>query len=57
MPSHAKRVQHYADPVPLFQRYHVEDQLNAMYQPIVQLKSGGYIVINPTEALVSIDIN
>jgi ribonuclease E len=50
-------VQHYADPVPLFQRYHVEDQLNAMYQPIVQLKSGGYIVINPTEALVSIDIN
>ena len=57
MPSHAKRVQHYADPVPLFQRYHVEDQLNAMYQPVVQLKSGGYIVINPTEALVSIDIN
>ena len=57
MPSHAKKVQHYADPVPLFQRYHVEDQLNAMYQPIVQLKSGGYIVINPTEALVSIDIN
>ncbi len=57
MPSHAKRVQHYADPVPLFQRYGVEDQLNAMYQPIVQLKSGGYIVINPTEALVSIDIN
>jgi ribonuclease E len=57
MPSHAKRVQQYADTVPLFQRYHVEDQLNAMYQPIVQLKSGGYIVINPTEALVSIDIN
>ncbi len=57
MPSHAKRVQQYADPVPLFQRHHVEDQLNAMYQPIVQLKSGGYIVINPTEALVSIDIN
>jgi ribonuclease E len=57
MPSHAKRVQHYADPVPLFQRYGVEDQLNAMYQPVVQLKSGGYIVINPTEALVSIDIN
>jgi ribonuclease E len=57
MPSHAKRVQQYVDPVALFQRYHVEDQLNAMYQPIVQLKSGGYIVINPTEALVSIDIN
>jgi len=57
MPSHAKRVQQYADSVPLFQRYNVEDQLSAMYQPIVQLKSGGYIVINPTEALVSIDIN
>jgi ribonuclease E len=50
-------VQHYADPVSLFQRYGVEDQLNAMYNPVVQLKSGGYIVINPTEALVSIDIN
>ncbi len=57
MPSHARRVQPYSDVVPLFQRYHVEDQLNAMYQPIVQLKSGGYLVINPTEALVSIDIN
>ena len=57
MPSHAKRVQQYADAVPLYQRYGVEDQLNAMYHPIVQLKSGGYIVINPTEALVSIDIN
>ena len=57
MPSHAKRVQSYADSVSLYQRYHVEDQLNAMYQPVVQLKSGGYLVINPTEALVSIDIN
>jgi ribonuclease E len=57
MPSHAKRVQHYADTTPLFQRYQVEDQLGAMYHPLVQLKSGGYLVINPTEALVSIDIN
>lgn len=57
MPSHARRVQHYSDPVPLFQRAHVEDQLAAMYHPVVQLKSGGYLVINPTEALVSIDIN
>lgn len=57
MPSHAKRVKPYADTVPLYQRYSVEDQLNAMYQPVVQLKSGGYLVINPTEALVSIDIN
>ncbi|MFW2831193.1 Rne/Rng family ribonuclease [Sphingomonas sp. ID0503] len=57
MPSHARRIQHYADVVPLFQRFGVEDQLSAMYQPLVQLKSGGYLVINPTEALVSIDIN
>jgi ribonuclease E len=57
MPSHAKRVVQYSDPVPLFQRYGAEDQLSAMYDPMVQLKSGGYLVINPTEALVSIDIN
>ncbi|HMJ93706.1 MAG TPA: Rne/Rng family ribonuclease, partial [Allosphingosinicella sp.] len=57
MPSHVRRVKHYVDPVPLFQRHGVEDQLGGMYQPIVQLKSGGYLVINPTEALVSIDIN
>ena len=57
MPSHAKRVKQYVDPVPMFQRYGAEDQLTAMYDPVVQLKSGGYIVINPTEALVSIDIN
>nr|WP_184055921.1 ribonuclease E/G [Sphingomonas aerophila] len=57
MPSHAKKVLHYSDPIPLFQRSHVEDQLAAMYNPVVQLKSGGYLVINPTEALVSIDIN
>ncbi|WP_174275147.1 Rne/Rng family ribonuclease, partial [Sphingomonas bacterium] len=57
MPSHARKIAPYADAVPLFQRYGVEDQLAAMYQPVVQLKSGGYLVINPTEALVSIDIN
>ncbi|WP_179102080.1 ribonuclease E/G, partial [Sphingopyxis sp. KK2] len=57
MPSHAKRVQQYADPVSLYQRYGVEDQLAGMLNPVVQLKSGGYLVINPTEALVSIDIN
>jgi ribonuclease E len=57
MPSHVRRVQQHIDTTPLFQRYGVEDQLSAMYQPIVQLKSGGYLVINPTEALVSIDIN
>ncbi|WP_246524768.1 Rne/Rng family ribonuclease [Sphingobium phenoxybenzoativorans] len=57
MPSHARRVKQYADAVSLFQRFGVEDQLAAMYHPVVQLKSGGYLVINPTEALVSIDIN
>ncbi len=57
MPSHVKRVIAYGDATPVFQRYGVEDQLSAMYQPVVQLKSGGYLVINPTEALVSIDIN
>lgn len=57
MPSHARRVKQYADAVSLFQRAGVEDQLAAMYNPVVQLKSGGYLVINPTEALVSIDIN
>ncbi|HEX8442243.1 MAG TPA: Rne/Rng family ribonuclease [Allosphingosinicella sp.] len=56
MPSHVRRVKGYSDPVPLFQRFGVEDQLAGMYQPLVQLKSGGYLVINPTEALVSIDI-
>jgi len=57
MPSHVRRVQQHSEATPLFQRYGVEDQLSAMYQPLVQLKSGGYLVINPTEALVSIDIN
>ncbi|UYY57717.1 Rne/Rng family ribonuclease [Sphingomonas sp. S2-65] len=57
MPSHARKVKQYAHAVPLFQRAGVEDQLSAMYHPVVQLKSGGYLVINPTEALVSIDIN
>ncbi len=57
MPSHARRVKQYADPVSLYQRHGVEDQLAGMLNPVVQLKSGGYLVINPTEALVSIDIN
>ena len=58
MPSHAKRIHHYRDPTtPLFQRYQVETQIDAIHSPVVQLRSGGYIVINPTEALVSIDVN
>ncbi|MEK9645411.1 MAG: Rne/Rng family ribonuclease [Alphaproteobacteria bacterium] len=58
MPSHAKRVQPYRDEqIPLYQRFQIEQQLDAMHNPEVQLKSGGYIVINPTEALVAIDVN
>ncbi len=57
MPSHAKNVQPYKDRQPLFQKFQVEQQLDSMFNPTVTLKSGGYIVINPTEALVSIDVN
>ncbi|GEO13631.1 ribonuclease E [Microvirga aerophila] len=57
MPSHAKIVQPYRDPQPLFAKYGVEAQLDAMFSSHVTLKSGGYLVINPTEALVSIDVN
>jgi ribonuclease E len=57
MPSHAKNVKHYADPLPLFSRFQVESYLSAMFNPTVQLKSGGYIVIDVTEALVAIDVN
>jgi len=57
MPSHAKNVQQYKDKLPLFQKFGVEQQLDSMFNPTVTLKSGGYIVINPTEALVSIDVN
>jgi len=57
MPSHAKVVQPYRDPQPLFARYGVEQQLDKIMQPQVTLKSGGYIIINQTEALVSIDVN
>ncbi|MGV6874910.1 Rne/Rng family ribonuclease [Pseudochelatococcus sp. B33] len=57
MPSHAKVVQPYKDVQPLFARHGVEAQLDAMFSSQVTLKSGGYIVINPTEALVSIDVN
>jgi ribonuclease E len=57
-PSHAKRVQQYKDPtMPLFTRYQIESQLDAIHNPVVQLRSGGYIVINQTEALVAIDVN
>ena len=57
MPSHAKNVQPYKEPAPIFLRYGVEAQLDGMYQPSVRLKSGGYLVIHQTEALVAIDVN
>ena len=58
MPSHASRVHLYKDEnIPLFFRYQVESQIDEIHTPTVHLKSGGYIVINPTEALVSIDVN
>ncbi|HVH75520.1 MAG TPA: Rne/Rng family ribonuclease [Stellaceae bacterium] len=58
MPSHAKRVQPYRDPqVGLLHRFQVEGQIDAIHSPTVQLRSGGYVVINQTEALVAIDVN
>ena len=57
IPSHAKKVKHYTDPVPLFARYQVENYLASMFNPTVRLPSGGYIVIDTTEALVAIDVN
>jgi ribonuclease E len=57
MPSNVRAVKQYRDGQPLFSRMGVESQLDAMFSPTVQLRSGGYIVINQTEALVSIDVN
>ncbi len=57
MPSHAKNVTNYQEPEPLFTRFQIERQLNAMFSPYVTLRSGGYLVINQTEALVAIDVN
>ncbi|HEY6257562.1 MAG TPA: Rne/Rng family ribonuclease [Xanthobacteraceae bacterium] len=57
MPTHAKNVKPYRDGVPMFGRFGIESQLDAMFQPVVQLRSGGYIVLNQAEALVAIDVN
>jgi ribonuclease E len=57
MPSHAKNVRPYHDSQPIFTRYGIESQLDAMFSPVVQLRSGGYIVLNQAEALVAIDVN
>jgi ribonuclease E len=57
MPSHAKNVMLHQEPEPLFTKFGIERQLNAMFSPYVTLKSGGYLVLNQTEALVAIDVN
>jgi ribonuclease E len=57
MPSHAKNVKLYRDNLPIFTRHGIESQLDAMFTPVMQLRSGGYIVINQAEALVAIDVN
>ena len=56
-PSEAKKVKQYNAKTPLFTKFKIEEQLSALYQPIAELPSGGYIVINPTEALISVDVN
>ncbi len=57
MPSHAKNVKGYRDTLPIFTRHGIESQLDAMFTPVMQLRSGGYIVLNQAEALVAIDVN
>ena len=57
MPSHVKKIKKYKDKIPLFFKENIEEKLNEIYDSEIKLKSGGYLVINPTEALVSIDIN
>src|SRR5262245_44670493 len=57
MPSHAKNVKPFHEALPIFTRHGIESQLDAMFTPVMQLRSGGYIVINQTEALVAIDVN
>ena len=57
MPSHTKNVKHYVDAMPLFARFQVEAFMDGMFNPTVQLKSGGYLVIGITEALVAVDVN
>ncbi|MBV9970065.1 MAG: Rne/Rng family ribonuclease, partial [Xanthobacteraceae bacterium] len=57
MPSHARHVKPYRENQPMLARYGIESQLDGMFSPVVQLRSGGYIVLNQTEALVAIDVN
>ena len=57
MPSHTAKIKHYQSPTPIFYHFGIEDQLLSMHEPVVKMKSGAYLVINPTEALISIDVN
>ncbi|HXV73325.1 MAG TPA: ribonuclease E/G, partial [Sphingomonadales bacterium] len=57
IPAHVKKVKLYQDKVPLFHKFAVEEQIDSLFAPIIHLRSGGYVVINPTEALVAIDVN
>src|SRR3712207_3998701 len=57
MPSQSKKIQPYREPLPLFVAHRVEDQLSQIHSPVVPLRSGGYLVINQTEALVAVDVN
>ena len=57
MPSHVKKIKKYREKIPLFFKENIEEKLNQIYDTEIKLKSGGYLVVNPTEALVSIDIN
>jgi len=57
MPSHVKKIKKYRDKIPLFLKENIESKLNEIYETKVKLSSGGYLVINPTEALISIDVN
>ncbi len=57
LPSHTLKIKHYKEATPLFYAYNIEEQLLSMHDPVVKLRSGGYLVINPTEALISVDVN
>ena len=56
-PRYIRMLKHYKEKIPLFDSYHLEEQIRVIYQERVELKSGGYIVINPTEAMITIDVN
>jgi ribonuclease E len=57
IPTHINKIKQYTNKVPIFSKYQIDGQISALYSPIAELKSGGYIVINQTEALISVDVN